>query len=124
MPFQGTNASSNLAGDTKSHVGLRWYGSIRRMNYQGDLMQGFTGFTDDTIRFLGELTLNNEKAWFDQNRARYEKVWLEPAKLFVDALGRKLWGLVILRRRRELAVESLAFRDRRTVAVPSPSPFP
>lgn len=56
-------------------------------------MQGFTGFTDDTLRFLGELTLNNEKAWFDQNRDRYEVVWLEPARLFVDALGQKLRGL-------------------------------
>ena len=53
-------------------------------------MQTFTGFTDDTIPFLAELTLNNEKAWFDENRARYEAAWLEPAKLFVEALGPKL----------------------------------
>lgn len=53
-------------------------------------MQTFTGFSNDTIRFLAELTLNNDKGWFDQNRARYEAVWLEPAKLFVEALGKRL----------------------------------
>jgi len=53
-------------------------------------MQAFKGFTEDTVRFLGELTSNNEKGWFDANRARYEACWVEPAKLFVDALGAKL----------------------------------
>jgi uncharacterized protein (TIGR02453 family) len=53
-------------------------------------MQTFAGFSDDTIRFLGELTLNNEKAWFDENRARYEAAWLAPAKQFVEAIGPKL----------------------------------
>lgn len=53
-------------------------------------MQRFEGFSDDTVRFLGELTLNNEKAWFDAHRARYEEVWLEPARRFVKALGQKL----------------------------------
>jgi len=56
-------------------------------------MQAFTGFSDDTIRFLGELTLHNEKAWFDRNRLRYEEVWVEPAKRFVEALGPKLQRL-------------------------------
>ena len=46
----------------------------------GHHMQSFTGFSDDTVRFLAELTFNNEKGWFDENRARYEAVWLEPAR--------------------------------------------
>ena len=53
-------------------------------------MQSFRGFSDDTVRFLAELTFNNEKGWFDENRARYEAVWLEPARRFVEALGAKL----------------------------------
>ena len=56
MPFQGTNASSNLAGDTAAC-------QIRLVFFEcftgGTRMQTFTGFSDDTIRFLGELTVNN-----------------------------------------------------------------
>lgn len=57
-------------------------------------MQGFAGFTEDTVRFLSELTSNNEKAWFEENRARYEAAWVEPARLFVEALGGKLKKIV------------------------------
>jgi uncharacterized protein (TIGR02453 family) len=53
-------------------------------------MSAFNGFSEDTLQFVAELRLNNEKAWFDQNRERYEAAWLEPAKLFVVALGEKL----------------------------------
>src|SRR4051794_4151449 len=53
-------------------------------------MADFSGFSKDTLQFVAELRLNNEKAWFDENRPRYEAAWLEPAKRFVVALGERL----------------------------------
>ena len=48
--------------------------------------QRFEGLTRELAKFLGELEQNNNKAWFDQNRKRYERVMLEPAKSFVAAM--------------------------------------
>lgn len=48
--------------------------------------EGFAGFSRELTRFLGELEQNNNKAWFDQNRKRYEEVMLGPAKSFVAAM--------------------------------------
>lgn len=53
-------------------------------------MAAFSGFSRETIGFLLGLTANNEKAWFDENRAVYERAWVEPAKAFVEAIGPKL----------------------------------
>ncbi len=53
-------------------------------------MAEFNGFPPDALRFVAELRLNNDKGWFDANRARYDAAWVEPAKLFVVALGEKL----------------------------------
>ena len=50
----------------------------------------FEGFSDDTFRFLAELTANNEKAWFESNRSRYEQHYLAPALAFIEALGPRL----------------------------------
>ena len=44
-------------------------------------------FTPDFIEFFKELAPNNHKEWFDQNRARYEKVVKEPFKAFVGDLA-------------------------------------
>ena len=38
----------------------------------------FTGFTQDTYRFLWELAFNNDRAFFEANRARYKQVVYEP----------------------------------------------
>ena len=40
--------------------------------------------------FLGDLSANNSKVWFDAHRDAYETHWLEPAKAFVDAAGEAL----------------------------------
>lgn len=56
-------------------------------------MQGFTGFTDDTTKFLKDLEGHNDKAWFEANRARYDDGWLQPAAAFVEALGKRLQKL-------------------------------
>ena len=47
----------------------------------------FTGFSKDTIAFLRELEKNNTKVFFDANKARFEKVWVEPAMALVMAVG-------------------------------------
>lgn len=36
-------------------------------------MEEFRGFTAESFNFFRELAQNNHKAWFDQNRARYEE---------------------------------------------------
>jgi uncharacterized protein (TIGR02453 family) len=46
----------------------------------------FAGFSRELLSFLAELERNNSKAWFDQQRERYERLMLEPAKDFVAAM--------------------------------------
>ncbi|MDA3038294.1 MAG: TIGR02453 family protein [Actinomycetota bacterium] len=41
-------------------------------------------FTKATFEFLSELATNNERAWFDANRKRYEAHVKEPALDFID----------------------------------------
>lgn len=43
-------------------------------------------FTQEFINFFKELTLNNQKEWFDQNRKRYEKHVKEPYQKFISDL--------------------------------------
>jgi uncharacterized protein (TIGR02453 family) len=52
----------------------------------------FSGFSR-TVRFLAELSRNNERAWFEAHRAEYEDCVVEPAKAFVEALGPRLRAL-------------------------------
>jgi len=50
----------------------------------------FTGFSEDTLAFLRELERNNTKLFFDANKARFQKAWVEPAMELVVAVGPKL----------------------------------
>lgn len=43
-------------------------------------------FTKDTFKFLDELAANNERAWFDANKPRYEALVREPALDFIEAM--------------------------------------
>ena len=43
-------------------------------------------FTQAYIDFFSELENNNQKAWFDENRKRYEKHVKEPFKAFINEL--------------------------------------
>ena len=54
----------------------------------GDL--GFQGFSQDLFQFLDELTLNNNRDWFNENKPRYEAVIREPARAFVRAMEPRL----------------------------------
>ena len=50
----------------------------------------FEGFPKDTPRFLGDLSLHNDREWFQSHRQRYEDSYLAPAEEFVLAMGEKL----------------------------------
>ncbi len=43
-------------------------------------------FTKSTFDFLDELAANNNKAWFEANKARYEELVREPALDFIEAM--------------------------------------
>jgi uncharacterized protein (TIGR02453 family) len=47
----------------------------------------FEGFPPGAGRFLAELAENNDRAWFTENRERYERDLLGPEKDFIDAIG-------------------------------------
>jgi len=44
-------------------------------------------FTTATFDFLGQLAANNNKPWFEQNKARYELLVREPALDFIEMMG-------------------------------------
>jgi len=50
----------------------------------------FAGFPAQTARFLTELTKNNEREWFKENKHRYEAHVLEPALDFINAMEPRL----------------------------------
>jgi uncharacterized protein (TIGR02453 family) len=50
-------------------------------------MADFAGFSQNTIQFLEELSLNNNRTWFEANRQRYEQDVREPALAFIEAIG-------------------------------------
>ncbi|MCG8443513.1 MAG: DUF2461 domain-containing protein [Caulobacterales bacterium] len=50
----------------------------------------FAGFPPDMFAFFRELKANNEKAWFEANRARYEEQVKGPLIAFVAAMAPKI----------------------------------
>ena len=52
-------------------------------------MSGFS-FPPETFTFLAGIAAHNEKAWFDTNRALYDKGYVEAGKAFVAETGPKL----------------------------------
>ena len=47
----------------------------------------FTGFSAELVRFLNELTANNNREWFQANKARYEDEVRGPALDFIAAFS-------------------------------------
>ena len=43
-------------------------------------------FNESTLAFLRELRANNDREWFNANKARYEEHVLDPALRFIDAM--------------------------------------
>lgn len=50
-------------------------------------------FTPGLFDFLSELSLNNNRDWFNANKQRYEDLVREPARAFVRAMGPQLDGI-------------------------------
>jgi len=47
----------------------------------------FTGFGPGTTEFMADLIAHQDRAWFAENRARYDREVLEKQRAFVDAIG-------------------------------------
>jgi uncharacterized protein (TIGR02453 family) len=58
----------------------------RRLDDEGANVQ-FTGFGPGTTAFLEDLVAHQDRAWFADNRARYDAELLEKQRAFVDAIG-------------------------------------
>lgn len=54
------------------------------------MTEKFEGFPREGFQFLSELADNNDKAWFEANRERYENDLLKPALAFVAVVGEGL----------------------------------
>jgi len=50
----------------------------------------FEGFSKGTVEFLLDLRENNDRAWFEANRDRYDRCIMEPSRAFVIAMGDRL----------------------------------
>lgn len=53
-------------------------------------MTDFSHFSPAMFDFLAELSLNNNRDWFNANKQRYEDTVREPARAFVRAMGAQL----------------------------------
>lgn len=54
----------------------------------------FSGFDVKALRFLKSIQENNNKEWFEAHKSEYEKLILEPSRLFVAEMGEHLQALV------------------------------
>jgi uncharacterized protein (TIGR02453 family) len=50
----------------------------------------FRGFDKDAIAFLHELTIEMNREWFETNKERYRRVWVEPLTELLDTVADKL----------------------------------
>lgn len=57
-------------------------------------MSSFKGFPKEIIQFFSDLTINNNKEWFDAHKREYEHYVKKPAEAFVVALGSRLRTIV------------------------------
>jgi len=53
-------------------------------------MTCFEGFDESLVRFLGQLRRNNNRPWFERNKARYEAEVREPVRAFIRAVGPRI----------------------------------
>ena len=53
-------------------------------------MSDFTGFPEGSLKFLDQLAHNNNKSWFNANKAHYEQQVREPALAFINEMGSRL----------------------------------
>ena len=50
----------------------------------------FQGFDESLVRFLRRLKQNNNRSWFERNKARYEAEVREPVMAFIRAIAPKI----------------------------------
>jgi len=50
-------------------------------------MPKFTGYPMETLQFLHELDVNNNREWFNENKDRYEAIVREPSLDFIATMG-------------------------------------
>jgi uncharacterized protein (DUF2461 family) len=55
-------------------------------------MPVFSGFKPDTVQFLKDIRINNNKPWFEAGKQRYQESLLKPFQALVNDLG----GLICL----------------------------
>lgn len=53
-------------------------------------MSHFDGFPPETFQFLKQLSENNNREWFAENKDRYEAFFLAPAMGFIEAMQKPL----------------------------------
>jgi len=53
----------------------------------------FNGFPKEGLQFLRDIEVNNNKAWFEENRGTFDSYLMVPAQDFVAALGSRLQAL-------------------------------
>jgi uncharacterized protein (TIGR02453 family) len=56
--------------------------------------QAFKGFYRETVDFFTNLKKNNNREWFERNRASYETHVMEPSRAFIRAMGARLRSIV------------------------------
>lgn len=93
-------------------------------------MQMFTGFFPETIDFLWEIRMNNNKEWMDQNRERYREVLKNPfdhfavdvAEKFEDSTKEKLgWAVSRINRDIRYSKDKSPYRACRWVVFKEPA---
>jgi uncharacterized protein (TIGR02453 family) len=55
--------------------------------------QPFKGFSPQALTFLRRIGENNTKEWFEAHRNEYERLILEPSRLFAQEMGEHLMAL-------------------------------
>ncbi|KXL53921.1 hypothetical protein CLNEO_00130 [Anaerotignum neopropionicum] len=92
-------------------------------------MKEFTGFMPETIDFLWELRMNNNKEWMDQNRERYKAVLKDPfdrfamdmGEQFAESTGEKMnWAISRINRDIRFSKDKSPYRACRWVVFKEP----
>ncbi len=63
---------------------------VRRSAPVSGTPDDFTGFPPDALRFLAELAAHNERAWFEDNRERYQRALRAPMAALVEEMDARL----------------------------------
>ncbi|MCG8570441.1 MAG: DUF2461 domain-containing protein, partial [Spirochaetes bacterium] len=50
----------------------------------------FSGFYEESLFFLNQLAVNNDKAWFEEHKSDYEKWIVQPSRDFIVDMGKKI----------------------------------